>query len=122
MNVFMRASLARPWGDESIRNVLYGCVFVIVATLVIAPIVFLIVSSFQLSTSGQPPMWGLRAWEKALANPNIWVAMWNSIRLYLSTSVISWPIAILLAWVIGRTDIPMKRTIEFLLWISFCRA
>jgi iron(III) transport system permease protein len=119
MKAMLRAFPARPWGDETLRNILYGCVFVIVATLVIAPIFFLIVSSFQLSTPGQPPVWGMRAWEKALANPDIWVAMWNSIRLYLSTSVISWPIAILLAWVIGRTDIPMKQTIEFLLWISF---
>lgn len=119
MKAMLRAFPARPWGDETIRNILYGCVFVIVATLVIAPIFFLIVSSFQLSTPGQAPVWGMRAWEKALANPDIWVAMWNSIRLYLSTSVISWPIAILLAWVIGRTDIPMKQTIEFLLWISF---
>src|SRR5689334_10457024 len=119
MRAFLQALPLRLSRDEPGRDLLYGTIFVIVATLVLAPILFLVVASFQISTPGQAPVWGLRAWEKALSNPDIWMAMWNSIRLYLATSVISWPCAIMLAWVIGRTDIPMKSTIEFLLWLSF---
>ena len=119
MRGFLQALPMRLSSDEPARDVLYGVVFAVAAALVLAPILFLIVSSFQLSTPGQAPVWGLQAWKDSLANPDIWMAVWNSIRLYLATSAISWPIAILLAWTIGRTDIPMKPAIEFLLWLSF---
>ena len=119
MKALLQALPARLRSDEPGQSLLYAIVFAVVATVVLAPILVLVVSSFQLASPGQSPVWGLRAWERALANPDVWTAMWNSIRLYLSTSVISWPIAITLAWIIGRTDIPMKRTIEFLLWLSF---
>ena len=105
--------------DAAGLAVLYAVVFVVVAGLVLAPILFLIVNSFQLALPGQTPMWGLRAWQAALGNTDVWLAIWNSIRLYLATSVISWPIAILLAWILGRTDIPAKNAIEFLFWLSF---
>jgi iron(III) transport system permease protein len=105
--------------DEPGRALLFSIVFAVVAALVIAPILVLVVSSFELALPGQTPIWGLKAWQTALGNADIWAAIWNSIRLYLATSVISWPIAILLAWIIGRSDIPLKNTIEFLFWLSF---
>jgi iron(III) transport system permease protein len=105
--------------DEPGRTLLFSIVFAVVAALVITPILFLIISSFELAPPGQAPVWGLKAWRIALGNADVWLAIWNSIRLYLATSIISWPIAILLAWIIGRSDIPMKNGIEFLFWLSF---
>lgn len=99
--------------------VLYGAVFLIVAGLVLAPILFLIVNSFQLAHPGQPPAWGLREWQLALGNTAVWVAVGNSIRIYLATSIAAWPIAIALAWLLARTDLPMKNGIEFLFWLAF---
>jgi iron(III) transport system permease protein len=101
------------------QAVFYGAVFAVIACLVVAPILFLVVNSFRISAPGQAAIWSLDAWRSALGNADIWRAMWNSIRLYLATSVISWPTAIVLAWIIGRTDIPGKSWIEFLFWLSF---
>lgn len=121
----MKATVSAPAlplrlsSDEPGRALFFGIVFAIIVALVIAPILFLMVGSFQLAAPGQAPHWSLEAWRKALANTDIWIAIWNSIRLYLATSVISWPSAILLAWVVGRTDLPMRSAIEFLLWLSF---
>jgi iron(III) transport system permease protein len=98
---------------------LYSIVFLLVLGLVAAPLLFLLVNSFQLAQPGQPSRWGFDAWSETLANGAIWRAMWNSIRLYLATSVISWPTAITLAWILGRTDIPRRNWIEFLFWLSF---
>ncbi len=100
-------------------STLYSVAFVLVAALVVAPILFLIVSSFQLAGPGQAPVWGLDAWRTTLNNSEVWLSMWNSIRLYFATSMISWPTAILLAWILGRTDIPKKNWIEFQFWLSF---
>ena len=41
---------------------------ILAAGLVLAPILFLLVNSFQLAAPGQTPMWGLRAWQAALGN------------------------------------------------------
>jgi iron(III) transport system permease protein len=98
---------------------LYGVVFVVVAGLILAPILFLIVNSFQLASPGRPAVWGLREWQTALGNAAVWVAVWNSIRIYLATSIIAWPVAIVLAWLIARTDLPKKNGIEFLFWLAF---
>lgn len=105
--------------DEAGQTLLYSAVFLLVVSLVVVPVLFLIVNSFQLAQPGQPDKWGFDSWRIALGNPNVWGAMWNSIRLYLATSVFSWPIAICLAWVLGRTDMPRKNWIEFLLWLAF---
>ena len=110
----------RSLGLEAPGQALFcGAVFAIITSLVAAPILFLIVNSFQLATPGQAAIWSLDAWRSALGNADIWRAMWNSIRLYLATSLISWPSAIVLAWIIGRSDMPRKNTIEFLFWVSF---
>ncbi|HXP75084.1 MAG TPA: iron ABC transporter permease [Stellaceae bacterium] len=101
------------------NHLLYTAVFVVVATVVVAPLLFLIVDSFQIAAPGAYPFWGFGAWRAALGNSDIWLAMWNSVRLYLATSVIAWPVAIVLAWVVARTDIPGQNWIEFLLWLSF---
>lgn len=105
--------------DEARQTLVYGVVFLLVASLVVVPLVFLFVNSFQLARPGQPSEWGLDSWRTALGNPDVWAAMWNSIRLYLATSLFSWPTAICLAWILGRTDLPKKHWIEFLLWLSF---
>jgi iron(III) transport system permease protein len=101
------------------RHPLFSAVFIVVAAVVMTPILFLIVDSFRLSAPGEHAAWGFGAWRTALGDADIWLAMWNSVRLYIATSIISWPIALVLAWVVARADIPGHNAIEFLLWLSF---
>ena len=101
------------------QSTLYITVFLVVAGMVLLPLLFLVVSSFQVAPPGEPPVFGLDAWRNAIREPGIWRSIFNSIRLYLATSIISWPTAIILAWIIGRTDLPKRNWIEFLLWLSF---
>ena len=90
-----------------------------VASLVVVPIIFLVVNSFQTSQPGAPATWSLANWTRAVGDSRLYSAIWNSLRLYLAISVFSWPTAILVAWVLGRTDVPAKNWLEFLFWLSF---
>ncbi len=109
----------RPPLETPAQSILYTVVFIVVAVMVLGPVLFLIVNSFHVAGPGQPLELGLNAWRSALREPGIWRSIWNSIRIYFGTSMISWPIAITLAWIIGRTDIPKRNWIEFLFWLSF---
>ena len=119
MKAISQAQAFRLQVNPPALSVLYGMILAVVFALVLAPVLFLAVNSFQLAAPGQEPIWGISAWQNTLAKTDVWLAMWNSVRLYLATSMISWPTAILLAWVIGRTDIPKTSWIEFFFWLSF---
>jgi iron(III) transport system permease protein len=93
--------------------------FAIVAGLVIAPVVFLFINSLQVAAPGAAPAWSLANWTRAVSDARLWSAAWNSIRLYVVVSLFSWPTAVLVAWVLGRTDVPGRDWLEFLFWLSF---
>jgi iron(III) transport system permease protein len=92
---------------------------VAIAGLVVAPVAFLVVNSFQVAPPGSLPQWSIANWSRALFDPRLWTSIWNSIRLYLAISLFSWPIAILVAWALGRTDLPGRNGLEFLFWLAF---
>ena len=64
-----------PSREDSRQTLLYGVVFVVIAGLVLAPILFLIVNSFQLAPPGHAPVWGLRSWQLALGTRDTWMAI-----------------------------------------------
>src|SRR5712692_801256 len=87
---------------------------------VLYPIVYLLLSSFNVATRpGQPEVWGLQNWITAFSDPAIGKAIANTVALFLAHQLISFPIAILIAWVLARTNIPWSRGFEFMFWLSF---
>jgi iron(III) transport system permease protein len=111
---------ARGWGRARFpAHAAQTLIFLVVAGLVVAPVLFLLVNSFQVAAPGTPAEWSLANWTRAIGDSRLWTAVWNSIRLYLAISLFSWPTAVLVAWVLGRTDVPARNSLEFLFWLSF---
>jgi len=94
-------------------------VLVLVASLVLLPVLLVIINSFQTGRPGQPSAYTLDAWRAALSDPGLLAAFWNTITLTAACQVIALPVAILLAWVLARTDVPGAQWLEFLFWIAF---
>jgi iron(III) transport system permease protein len=92
---------------------------IVVAFLVLTPLVLMILNSFQIARPGQPIIWGMDGWIKAFSTPGITQAMTNTFTLALTRQAIALLIGAFFAWLIARTDIPMKGTLEFLFWLSF---
>ena len=92
---------------------------VVVGFLVLTPLSLMILNSFQIARPGEPIVWGMDGWIKAFSTPGIVKAMTNTVTLALTRQLIALVIGCLFAWLIARTDIPMKRTVEFLFWLSF---
>ena len=92
---------------------------VVVGFLVLTPLALMILNSFQIARPGQPIVWGLDGWVKAFTTPGIVKAMTNTFTLAITRQAIALLIGAFFAWLIARTDLPMKGLLEFFFWLSF---
>jgi len=91
----------------------------VVGFLVLTPLTLMILNSFQIARPGAPVVWGLEGWVKAFTTPGIVKAMTNTFTLAITRQVIALLIGCFFAWLIARTDLPMKGLLEFFFWLSF---
>ena len=91
----------------------------VVGFLVLTPLALMILNSFQIARPGQPIVWGLEGWVKAFTTPGIVKAMSNTFTLAITRQAIALFIGAFFAWLIARTDLPMKGLLEFFFWLSF---
>ena len=96
-----------------------GLLILVVGFLVLTPLALMIINSFQIARPGAPIVWGLEGWVKAFTTPGIVKAMYNTFTLAIARQTIALFIGAFFAWLIARTDIPWKGTLEFLFWLSF---
>jgi len=117
------ATYERPsrllWRSLSLPSWPMIALLVLVAFLVLTPLFLMILNSFQTARPGQPIVWGLDGWVKAFSTPGIVKAMTNTFTLAITRQAIALLIGAFFAWLIARTDIPMKGTLEFFFWLSF---
>jgi iron(III) transport system permease protein len=94
-------------------------VLAVLGFFILYPIVLIVVNSFQIAKPGMPPLYGLDGWRAVLAEPGLRRAVYNTFSLMIVRQLISFPIAILIAWLLARTDLPGKSLLEFMFWLSF---
>lgn len=107
------------WRSPSIPSSPMIVLLVVVGFLVLTPLFLMILNSFQTARPGQPIVWGLEGWVKAFSTPGIVKAMTNTFTLAITRQAIALLIGAFFAWLIARTDIPMKGMLEFFFWLSF---
>ncbi|MFM2129652.1 MAG: hypothetical protein RL477_1198 [Pseudomonadota bacterium] len=102
-----------------LRTVLFTVVLLTTLFLVLYPVVLIVFYSFSSAETGADFVFGMDAWQKALREPAMFGTIVNTIKLLLAINLISFPIAVAIAWVLARTDIPWRGGLEFMFWISF---
>jgi len=83
------------------------------------PVVLIFLKSFALSRPGQPEEWGLAGWIAAFSSDSLLSAIANTFSLAAVRVAISTSLAILFAWIVTRTNTPLKPFIELMLWTGF---
>ena len=63
--------------------------------------------------------WGLDNWRNAWSEPDLVQSLANSFMIWGLVVGISFPIAVVIAWVLARTRIPWSHGLEFMFWISY---
>ena len=95
----------RRW-SFSPRALIFAAVLAIIAFFVLYPLGFLVSASLQVGTYGQATHFGFGNWVSALTDPNLRGAIVNTITLTVTRQVIAFGLAISLAWLLARTDLP----------------
>jgi iron(III) transport system permease protein len=83
------------------------------------PLALLFVKSFVISRPGQPTVWAVNGWVEAFTDVNLAIAIGNTFYLAFVRVIITSVLAIFFAWVVTRTDTPLKAFIEVALWLGF---
>ena len=101
------------------KTLLFIFVISVLVFSVVYPFLLLILTSFNTAEIHEPNRYGLAHWRFALSDPNMLGALWNSITTTVARQVIAFPIAIVVAWLIARTNMPGGKSLEFFFWIAF---
>lgn len=83
------------------------------------PVVLLFLKSFVASRPGQPTVWTITGWVSAFTDTKLPIAIGNTFLLAFVRVIITTGLAIFFAWVVTRTDTPLKGFIELALWFGF---
>jgi iron(III) transport system permease protein len=83
------------------------------------PLLLILVNSFNTARAGDPPVYGIDSWVQAWQTPGLWSAFRNTLAIAFVYQVISFPLGVAIAWLLGRTNVPWARGLEFLFWLSF---
>lgn len=102
-----------------VENLAYWAVLGVILIIVFYPVMLVVLGSFQTARPGQPSAYSLDGWRFALSDPNLLISIWNTFTLTLARQAIALVIAIPVAWILARTDIPGSKWLEFLFWIAF---
>jgi iron(III) transport system permease protein len=89
------------------------------ALVMALPVLFLLVGSFNINPPGKPAVYGLGNWVRAFSDPQTLNALWMSFLLSVVRLIPSLALAVIVAWLIARTDMPGGNTIEFFCWFAF---
>ncbi len=115
------ATVGRPMlrlGDAGRRGLQWLFLAVIVA-IIFTPIAMVTLSAFNVSGSFGGFTFGLRNWSSAWSDGQIVRALEYTVAFVGLRAVLGFAIAIPLAWLVSRTDMPGSRWIEFGFWIAF---
>ena len=98
-----------------------AALLLVLGFFLIWPVLLLIINSFNTASDWffQPRAWGLGNWVAAFTKPKILSSLGNSILIWMITIVLSFPVAVGIAWVLARTKVPFSHTLEFLFWVAF---
>ncbi len=102
-----------------VQALLLSLLLGVIAFLVLTPLFLLLLNSFQIGKPGGAVVYSLDGWRQAFSSAGIVDAMYNSFSLAITRQAIGIVAGVFLAWLLARTDIPMKRGLEFMFWLSF---
>lgn len=108
----------RLWHRLDQRIVSSALLLIAVGTVTVAPVLYVLVASFDVANIGEPYRFGTAGWREVFANPRTMDSIGYSFLLSARVPV-AVAIAFVIAWLLVRVEIPGRRFIEMTLWFGF---
>ncbi|MBI2988483.1 MAG: iron ABC transporter permease [Deltaproteobacteria bacterium] len=102
------SSAGRPLWGELRQNLILILLTLFLLLVILIPLVRLLISSFQLGHPAVPEGWALQNYVAAYSLPIFYSALGTTIWLSAIGTVITVTIAFFFAWLIERTDMPLR--------------
>jgi iron(III) transport system permease protein len=94
-------------------------VLLVMALAVLYPVGLLVYSSLVVPGEDGSKHLGFELWRTAFGQAGIVESVYNTFWRVIVTEVIAFPAAILLVWLVARTDLPGKKLIDGFCWAAF---
>jgi iron(III) transport system permease protein len=103
------------------KGFVLGAALLVLAAYLVYPMVLLVILTFNTAPDilVGAPAWGFSNWVNAWKTPGLLLSVAHSFEIWGLTTVVSLPLAIGIALLLARTNIPGGRTLEFLFWVAF---
>src|SRR5947208_5580444 len=103
---------ARPWTWPAVRvtpqGVIYLLLFVLIANIVLAPLAIVLLTAFNLGPTTLTPALSLDFFRQAWSSSTTWTVLANTAIFALGSTVLAMTIGVFFAFMVERTDMPMK--------------
>ena len=87
---------------------------------IIYPITLIFIQSFNVAGIIEGTYeFSFENWRQAFAEPDIIESLVNTIIIFASYTTVSFPLAVIISWILARTPIRFSRGLEFMFWVSF---
>lgn len=87
---------------------------------IIYPVVLIFIQSFNIAGIIEGTYeFSLNNWRAAFSEPDVFESLRNTIVVFAAYTTISFPVAVLISWLLARTPIRFSRGLEFMFWVSF---
>jgi iron(III) transport system permease protein len=100
------------------RNLALGLLLVVLLFLTAYPMAMLVYGSVSTAPPGETGAWSLAGWRAMFSRAN-GLVLFNTVILSLVKTVLAMGLALLLAWIVARTDTPGRETLEVLITLPF---
>lgn len=117
----VRTAPVAPAAGLTKGHFIMAVVLLALGYFLIWPVLLLLINSFNAASDWfvEPRRWGTDHWVNGFQRPGLLRSLGNSLLIWAATVAISFPIGVVIAWLLARTKIPCSRTLEFLFWVSY---
>jgi iron(III) transport system permease protein len=107
------------WPRLRAGNVLPWLLLLLVAVCTLTPTAAALVSAFRSAPPGQPAEWSLSGLARAFADNTTWEALFTTYWLSAIRALLGVSVAVVIAWILARTDCPYRSQLEFLIILAY---
>jgi iron(III) transport system permease protein len=102
-----------------LQTILGTLLLLVVGGVVLFPLSLIAIQSFSVPIAPGQTQIGLAGWQAVLTESSLRLAVGNTVLLILARQLVALPLAVGMAWIIARTDLPWRNWFEFAFWLSF---